>query len=106
MKKVVDKRKTPMYNHLGVKNLMLRSLGLSEFWGERCDYRYFKYCNIVRTESLTEKVQIELESFVSRLGEFPIIEKAADMIYRSQTLMAAAAAYHVALWIWQHSNTV
>ena len=27
-------------------------------------------------KSLTEKVQIELESFVSRLGEFPIIEKA------------------------------
>ena len=23
MKKVVDKRKTPMYNHLGVKNLSL-----------------------------------------------------------------------------------
>ena len=27
-------------------------------------------------KSVTEKVQIELESFVSRLGEFPIIEKA------------------------------
>ena len=27
-------------------------------------------------KSLTEKVQIELESFVSRLGEFPSIEKA------------------------------
>ena len=27
-------------------------------------------------KSLTEKVQIELESFVSRLGELPIIEKA------------------------------
>ena len=30
----------------------------------------------IQIKSLTEKVQIELESFVSRLGEFPIIEKA------------------------------
>ena len=27
-------------------------------------------------KEVTEQVQIELESFVSRLGEFPIIEKA------------------------------
>ena len=55
-------------------------------------------------KSLTEKVQIELESFVSRLGEFPIIEKAPIDLQIAN--IDGGKLRTVALWIWQHQYRV